>query len=72
MSDDSEFRIRPGRIRSTRAQQARQIRENAIGEALGRIGDLPGVVCLFGQLVEVIGGHGRSPRGRDEGPRGRG
>ena len=33
MSDDSEFRIRPGRIRSTRAQQARPFVAQALAAA---------------------------------------
>ncbi|MBN9061570.1 MAG: type VI secretion protein [Rhizobiales bacterium 65-9] len=58
MADDSEFRIRPGRIRSTRAQQARPF----ISQALAAAQKAGGRVSRSGKIT--TGNHSRFGRGQ--------
>ena len=58
MSDDSEFRIRPGRIRSTRAQQARPF----VAQALAAAQKAGGRVSRSGRITS--GNGSRFGRGR--------
>ncbi|AMY71243.1 relaxase/mobilization nuclease domain-containing protein [Frigidibacter mobilis] len=58
MSDDSEFRIRPGRIRSTRAQQARPF----IAQALAAAQKAGGRVSRSGKVIS--GNRSRFGRGQ--------
>ncbi|MBB4067323.1 relaxase/mobilization nuclease domain-containing protein [Gellertiella hungarica] len=58
MSDDSEFRIRPGRIRSTRAQQARPF----VAQALAAAQKAGGRVSRSGRITS--GNRSRFGRGR--------
>ena len=52
MSDDSEFRIRPGRIRSTRAQQARPF----VAQALAAAQKAGGRVSATGKVTTGVEG----------------
>jgi len=58
MADDSEFRVRPGRIRSTRAQQARPF----ISQALAAAQKAGGRVSLSGKITP--GNRSRFGRGQ--------
>ena len=58
MSDDSEFRIRPGRIRSTRAQQARPF----VAQALAAAQKAGGRVSRSGKITS--GNRSRFGRGQ--------
>ena len=58
MADDREFRVRPGRIRSTRAQQARPF----IAQALAAAKKAGGGVSRTGRVVS--GNHSRFGRGQ--------
>ena len=58
MSDDNEFRIRPGRIRSTRAQQARPF----VAQALAAAQKAGGRVSRSGKITS--GNRSRFGRGQ--------
>ena len=58
MSDEHDFRIRPGRVRSSRAQRARPF----IAQALAAVQKAGGHVSRKGRII--TGNHSRFGRGR--------